>query len=175
MNFSYTYKRSKCSRLAIFYYSFNEFCEFSKQSASLVGHHCSARPLLGALSLCGGVLALAYAGNVFSFLAVAEAPRLVAEIRDLADAADAGAAPARVGNTDPDSAAPIASHPDRRIRALADRWETVGSWEEGMRRAEGGDLVFMNSRISTLYHARTASKPRYSYYTYIQQKIISTW
>ncbi len=43
-----------------------------------------------------------------------------------------------------------------KINKLVDRWEVVSSWREGMRRAEEGDYVFVNGKISS-QHVITSS------------------
>ncbi len=102
------------------------------------------------LSLSGYVLSLSYSSNLYSFLTLTQRPSPPHRMESLADVDGM-----RVGTTSVNNRDELRGSVNPKIRRLADRFDVLGTWQEGMERVEGGSFAFMNSKISSEYNIRT--------------------
>ncbi len=52
--------------------------------------------------------------------------------------------------------------PNLELRGIAERWERVPTFEEGIRRAEDGGYVFLNGKVSIVHYMQTRPRDRQS-------------
>ncbi len=108
------------------------------------------------VAVMGTFLSMEYSSMLVSFLTVApvsELPRLLEDLSNMPDV--------HVGTTTINNRDELEASPNDKIRALADRFILLDSWQEGMERVGGGDFGFLNSKLSSEFNIRSRFTDRY--------------